>query len=207
MTDDNTPANGHDAEYDLEDGADAARIEALEAEVAALKEQVLRYAAEADNTKRRAEREANDARAYAIQKFAKDLFPAADYLSAATSHAPRDSADASVKNFVIGVEMTEKELLAAFDRNGLKRAMPQPGDKFDPHVHQAMSEEPGEGVPAGSVLRTMQAGFTLFGRTLRPAVVVVASKTGAAAESTDAPAGNPYAADGDAAGGSVDTKA
>lgn len=207
MTDDNTPANGHDAEYDLEDGADAARIEALEAEVAALKEQVLRYAAEADNTKRRAEREANDARAYAIQKFAKELFPAADYLSAATSHAPRDSAEPAVKNFVVGVEMTEKELLGAFDRNGLKRVLPAPGDKFDPHVHQAMSEEPGEGVAPGSVLRTMQAGFTLFGRTLRPAVVVVAAKGAAPqAEPADAPA-NPYAADGDAAGGAVDTKA
>jgi len=205
---DDTTANGHDGEYDLEDGADAARIEALEAEVAALKEQVLRYAAEADNTKRRAEREANDARAYAIQKFAKDLFPAADYLSAATAHAPRDSADAPVKNFVIGVEMTEKELLAAFDRNGLKRVAPTPGEKFDPHVHQAMAEEPGEGLPPGSVVRTMQAGFTLFGRTLRPAVVVVAAKGAAAApEPSDASAANPYAAEGDAAGGSVDTKA
>jgi len=208
MTDDDTPANGHDAEYDLEDGADEARFEALEAEIAALKEQVLRYAAEADNTKRRAEREANDARAYAIQKFARDLFPAADYLSAATAHAPRDSAEAPVKNFVVGVEMTEKELLAAFERNGLKKVDPQPGGKFDPHLHQAVMEEAAAGVPPGSVVKTLQSGYELFGRTLRPAMVVVAAKGSAAAPSEPSDAGaNPYAAEGDAAGGSVDTKA
>lgn len=202
MTDEKTPANGHDAEIETPETEELDELEVLRGENAELKDQLLRMAAEVDNTRRRAEREANDARAYAIQKFAKDLFPASDYLASATAHAPRDSAEASVKNFVVGVEMTQKELLAAFERNGLKKVDPQPGEKFDPHVHQAMSEEPSADVAPGTVVRTMQAGFTLLGRTLRPAVVVVAAK-GAAAPTGD----NPYAADGDAAGGSIDTKA
>ena len=105
MSDDHTPA-------ETEAVADAAieMLEALKAENASLKEQVLRFAAEAENTKRRAEREANDARAYAIQKFARDLLGAADNLSRATAAAPSDLDDPAVKNFVLGVEMTEKAL-------------------------------------------------------------------------------------------------
>src|SRR5262245_2408444 len=95
-----------------------ARLAELEAENQALKEQVLRYAAEVDNTKRRSEREQNDARAFAIQKFAKDLLGAADNLGRAISAAPADEADQVVSAFVAGVEMTNKALHDAFDRNG-----------------------------------------------------------------------------------------
>ena len=97
---------------------------ALAAEVQALKEQVLRYAAEAENIKRRAEREANDARAYAITKFARDLLGVADIFERAMAAAPKEHADAAVKGFVDGVGMTSKELQAAFERNGLKRIDP-----------------------------------------------------------------------------------
>lgn len=140
MSEDTTPP---EIDMDGEDGN--ANIDRLLAENQALKEQMLRYAADAENTKRRAEREANDARAYAIQKFGKDLLAAADYLAMANAHAPADHADPVVKNFVVGVQMTEKELQAAFERNGLKKIAPKPGDKFDPHLHQAMSEQPAEG--------------------------------------------------------------
>src|SRR5438270_4362503 len=112
--------------------ATADELRALKAENAALKEQILRYAADAENTKRRAEREANDARAYAIQKFARDLLGVADNLTRAIAHEP-ESEDAAVKNFVLGVEMTDKELQAAFERNGLKKIDPARGEKFDPH--------------------------------------------------------------------------
>lgn len=176
MTDEQTPANGHDDEdFDLPE-APSAEMEALQAEVAALKEQILRIAADAENTRRRTEREANDARAYAIQKFARDLLGAADNLARATAHAPKESADEVVKNFVLGVEMTEKELQQAFERNGLKKVEPQKGDKFDPHLHQAVMEQPAEDVTPGSVIQTMQAGYELFGRIVRPAMVVVAAK-------------------------------
>lgn len=205
MTDEQTPAEGFETpELDAE--AAAAETEALKQEVAALKEQVLRYAAEAENTRRRAEREANDARAYAITKFARDLLGVADNLSRATAHAPRDSADPVVKNFVVGVEMTEKELLAGFERNGLKKLDPKAGDKFDPHAHQAMMEQPGEGIPPGAVIKTLQSGYELLGRNVRPAMVVVASKVPGGGTPVDG-GQNPYAANGDDAGGSVDTKA
>jgi molecular chaperone GrpE len=206
MTDDTAP-NGHDPEIETAEEAAADDNEVLRLENAALKDQLLRYAAEAENTRRRAEREANDARAFAIQKFARDLFAVADHLSAATTHAPRDFDDQAVKNFVVGVEMTQKELSSVFERNGLKKIEPEKGGKFDPHQHQAMMEAPGEGVAPGMVIKTLQTGYELFGRIVRPAMVVVAAK-GPAADAPAAPAQNPYAdGDGDSAGGSVDTKA
>lgn len=207
MTDE-PETNGHDPELEIETAEEAAADdnEALKVQIAALKDQLLRYAAEAENTRRRAEREANDARAFAIQKFARDLFAVADHLSAATTHAPRDFADQVVKNFVVGVEMTQKELSSVFERNGLKKIEPEKGGKFDPHQHQAMMEAPGEGVAPGAVIKTLQPGYELFGRIVRPAMVVVAAK-GPAAEATAAPAQNPYAGKHDEEGGSVDTKA
>lgn len=177
MTDEQTPANGHDAEEDFDiPETPTAEVEALQAEIAQLKDQMLRVAADADNTRRRAERDANDARAYAIQKFARDLLGAADNLERAIAHAPKDVADETVKNFVLGIEMSEKALQEAFERNGLKKVHPQKGDKFDPHLHQAMMEQPAADVAPGSVIQTMQAGYELFGRIVRPAMVVVAAK-------------------------------
>ncbi len=148
----------------------------LEAEVAALKDQALRYAAEVENTRRRAEREANDARAFAIQKFARDLLGVADNLDRALSHAPKGDEDPLARSLAIGLEMTQKELLAAFERNGLKRVAPAAGEKFDPHKHQAMSEQTSAEVPPGTVVALMQDGFELFGRLVRPAMVVVAAR-------------------------------
>lgn len=212
MSDDHTPAE------DVNEIADAAidHIEALTAENKGLKEQVLRYAAEAENTRRRAEREANDARAYAIQKFGKDLLAAADNMGRALAAAPADSADTVVKNFVVGVEMTAKSLQAAFETNGLKKIEPEKGVKFDPHQHQAMMEQPSTEVGAGGVIQVLQPGYELLGRLIRPAMVVVAAKgstgpSAAAAEGPGAPV-NPYAANDashDAAhdGDAVDTKA
>jgi molecular chaperone GrpE len=175
----------------------------LQAENAELKDRLLRLAADMENLKRRAERESNDARAYAIQKFARDLLGVSDNLARALQHAPRDDADQVVKNFVVGVELTEKELTGAFERNGLKRVAPAAGEKFDPNFHQAMMEQPSETVGGGAVISTLQPGYELFGRIVRPAMVVVAAKgSGPRVEP------NPYAAaEGGAAGASVDTSA
>lgn len=201
MTDDFAPDDGgiseEEAEFDV-----AEALETLQAENAALRDQALRYAAEAENTKRRAEREANDARAFAIQKFARDLLGVADNLSRALQHAPREDADPLVKNFVLGIEMTDKELAQAFERNGLKTINPAKGAKFDPNVHQAMMEQEAPDVEPGSVVQSVQVGFELYGRVVRPAMVVVAAKTAAG----KAPA-NGYAAAETDAGGAVDTKA
>jgi molecular chaperone GrpE len=215
MTDEQTPAEDVAFEASDDFGDASQEIAALQLEVAALKEQALRYAAEAENTKRRAEREMNAARAYAIQKFARDLLGAADNLSRATAHSPKDSTDAVVKNFVVGIEMTEKELQGAFERNGLKQIAPAKGEKFDPHLHQAVMEQPATDVAAGGVITVLQAGYELMGRLVRPAMVAVAAKgstgpsTGSATGEPSA-AANPYAdagSDGDNSGGSFDQKA
>jgi len=174
MTEDQPPANGHDVEAEPAENEDI--VETLRAEVAALKDQALRYAAEAENTRRRAEREGNDARAYAIQKFARDLLGVADNLARALQHAPKDAEDAPTRNLAIGLEMTQKELIAAFERNGLKAIEPAPGDKFDPHQHQAMMEQPSDTIAPGAVIQVLQTGYDLFGRIVRPAMVVVAAK-------------------------------
>ena len=112
---------------DLEQDATAilnAAVEQLQAENAALKEQALRYAAEADNVKRRAEREMNDARAFGIQRFASSLLGVADVLARALSSVPAEITDPGFKNFVAGIDMTEKELAGAFEKNGVKKLLP-----------------------------------------------------------------------------------
>lgn len=177
-------------------------VEKLLAENASLKDRALRYAAEAENIKRRAEREANDARAFAIQKFARDLLDAADNLSRALQAAPKDLADPAVKNLVLGVEMTEKALQSAFERNGLKRVDPARGDRFDPNLHQAMMEQPAGDVPPGAVIQVLQTGYELFGRIVRPALVAVTPK----ATTNDAGA-NPYDATAPETGARIDSKA
>ena len=209
MPDENTPKRDTPKDFEaIETPEDSAP---LRAEIADLKEQVLRYAADAENTKRRAEREANDARAYAIQKFAQDLLGVADNLARALAHEPTEVTDPVVKNFMLGVEMTEKELQGAFERNGLKRIAPARGEKFDPHKHQAMAEAPGTDVAPGYIVEVMQTGYELLGRLVRPAMVVVAARAGASASEPPKGKGgqNPYGDGGedDAAGGSVDTRA
>ncbi len=187
--------------------ADAAidHMEALAAENAVLKEQVLRFAADAENTKRRAEREANDARAFAIQKFARDLLTVADTLGRALA-APPETADSAMKNFLVGVEMTEKALLNAFETNGLKQVLPGKGEKFDPHKHQAMMEQPTTEVSAGGIIQTLQPGYELLGRLVRPAMVVVAAKGSTGPEDKAGGATYPGASEA-GSGGTVDTRA
>ena len=202
MTDETTPAND---EADAPDAAPAgpdADLEQLRAELNEWRDKALRAAAETENIRRRAERETNDARAYAIQRFANDLFQAADNLEQAVLASPRDAADAAVKNLVLGIEMTEKALQSAFERNGLKRIAPAKGAKFDPHLHQAMTEQDAVDVEPGAVAQVMRPGYELFGRVIRPAMVIVAAKRPAAG-----PDGNPYAANDSASGATVDTKA
>jgi molecular chaperone GrpE len=210
MAANDSPDDDMHPEEEAASGAGGGQIAALKAEAAALKDQVLRYAADMENTRRRAEREANDARAYAIQKFARDLLGVADNLARALAAEPSETVDPVVKNFMVGVELTEKELQAAFERNGLKRIHPAKGDKFDPHQHQAMMEQADADVPPGAVLQVMQTGYELLGRLIRPAMVVVAAKgAGAGPKSNGDGGANPYGGgDGQPPeGGSVDTRA
>lgn len=180
----------------------------LHNEIIELKDQMLRVRAEAENTKRRAEKEANDTRAFAIQKFAKDLVDAADNLSRALLAAPKDSTDPAVKNLVTGIDMTEKALQTAFERNGLKKVAPERGARFDPHYHQAMMEQPDPDVGPGAVTMVMQAGYELFGRVVRPALVAVTPKAQASASASASAATNGYGGEATAsAGAAFDSKA
>src|SRR5262245_10315159 len=122
-------------------------VAALEAELAKARDEMLRALAEVENTRRRAERQATEARAYAIDRFANDLLPIADTLARALAAAPRDDVDEGFRNLLTGVELTERAKLEAFGRHGLKRVGAR-GDMFDPNIHQAVAQAPSD-QPAG----------------------------------------------------------
>ena len=151
------------------------RIAKLEAELAEANERVLRQLAETENIRRRAVREREDTLRYAAAGLAKDMLNVADNLRRALQAAPKeiDPEDESLKNFVLGVEMTEKELLAAFAKHGIRQIVPL-GEKFDYDRHQAMFEIENTGKPAGTVVEVMQPGYIIHDRLLRPAMVGVA---------------------------------
>ena len=155
----------------------------FEAELAKARDELLRALAEVENTRRRAERQAADARAYAIDRFATDLLAVADTLTRALAAAPRDDADEGFRNLLTGVEMTEKAMLDAFARHGLKRVGAK-GDVFDPKLHQAIAQIPSEH-PANTIAEVMQPGYVLGDRTLRAAMVAVSSGRAAEAPTVD----------------------
>lgn len=153
-----------------------ARAEALETELATLKDQALRALADAENTKKRAEREVKAASMYGIERFAADMLSVSDNLSRALSvidEKARETLGDNAKNLVEGIELTEKELIAVFARHGIK-AVQGKGSKFDPNVHQAVAQIPSTETK-GDIAEVMQTGFTLGDRTLRAAMVAVSS--------------------------------
>jgi molecular chaperone GrpE len=148
---------------------------ALEREHAEMKDRVLRTLAEMENLRKRTEREVADARVYGASSFARDIVVVADNMRRALETVPpeaRAHAEASMKSLVEGVELTERELLKALEKNGVRQFNPQ-GEKFDPNVHQAMFEIPDASVPAGSVVQVVQPGYMIGERVLRPALVGV----------------------------------
>jgi len=199
LNDDINALDAEAAEANAEHGLDAhpaddlAPLDAVIAERDEWKDRALRVAADMENLKRRAETQQNDARAFAIQRFAKDLLGVSDNLERALTAAPKD-AEGATAGLVTGLELTQKALLQAFEANGLKRVAPGPGEAFNPHLHQAMMEQPSDAVPGGTVIQTMQSGFELFGRTVRPAMVIVAAK-GSGGQGPN-PYGAAHAADG-----------
>lgn len=150
------------------------QIAQAEAEAADLKDRLLRALAEAENVRRRAERERDDARKYAVANFAKDLLDAADNLRRAIEHMPEAQVkDELTRNLLAGVAATERTLLAAFERHGIRRVDPK-GERFDHNFHQAIFEAENTGKPAGTVVEVLQPGYVLHDRLLRPAMVGVA---------------------------------
>jgi molecular chaperone GrpE len=140
------------------------------------KDKLLRTLAEMENLRRRTEREVADARLYGVTSFARDMVGVVDNMRRAldaVSAETRAAADAGVIALIEGVELTERELLKALEKNGVQKIEPQ-GEKFDPNFHQAMYEIPDASVPAGSVVQVVQAGYKIGERVLRPALVAVA---------------------------------
>ena len=151
------------------------RIAALEAELAEAKSAVMYAHAEAQNVRRRAEKEASDSRAYAITGFARDVLSVADNLERGLSAIPEElRGDERLKGLIVGLEATKRELDAVFQRNGITRIAAM-GLPLDPNQHQAMLELPSDEAP-GTIVQEMQAGYMLRDRLLRPALVGVAKK-------------------------------
>jgi molecular chaperone GrpE len=173
------PADAPDAEAAFDP------LEILKIEHADLKDKYLRLAAEMDNLRRRTEREIKDAKTYAAAGFARDMLSVSDNLRRALDAVPaeaRAAAEAGLVALVEGVEMTERSMLSALERHGVKKLEPA-GQKFDPNFHQAMFEVPNPDIPNNTVIQVVQDGYVIGDRVLRPAMVGV-SKGG---PKTDAP--------------------
>jgi len=168
--------------YIMPDDPEQGSPEALAREAADARDRMLRTLAEMENLRKRTAREVSDARTYGISGFARDVLDIADNLQRALDAVPeeaRAAADPGLKALIEGVELTERSLLNALEKNGVKKFDPT-GEKFDPNFQQAMYEVPDSSVPAGTVVQVVQAGYTIGERVLRPALVAV-SKGGAKA--------------------------
>lgn len=169
------PSDGATArgEMSIEERAIAAEAEAAEA-----KDRLLRALAEMENVRRRAQREREDAAKYGATNFAKDLLSVADNLRRALDSLPEAQAtDELTRTLLQGVAATERELLAAFERHGIRRIDPQ-GERFDHNLHQAIFEVENAGQPAGTIVQVLQPGYVMHDRLLRPAMVGVAKGEG-----------------------------
>jgi molecular chaperone GrpE len=179
-------------------------ITALRTEAEAQRDRALRALAEVENVRKRLERERDEARIYSVTRFARDFLTVADNLSRALAAIPADSrakADDSVKAVLDGVEATERELKAALARHGVKPIEAE-GQRFDPHMHQAIAEVPAKDVEPGTVINVVQSGYTIGDRLLRPAMVTIAKPEGARAEGSAKPDGEGSV---NGAGGRLDT--
>ena len=155
-----------------------ARIAELEAEVASLKDRWLRAEADLQNLRTRSRREAEDARNYAIQRFARDVVEAAENLRRGLDALPPPAADEPelLAKLRGGFEGVERSFLGILERHGVARSDPQ-GAPFDPELHQSMAEQPApEGTAPGTVVQAWTPAWTLNGRLLKPAMVVVAGQ-------------------------------
>jgi len=151
-------------------------MDALLADIEQLKDQRLRMAADMENLRRRTTREISDAKSYAISGFARDMLQVSDNLQRALAAVPEQTEDATdngLKTLIEGVELTERAMLTALERHGVRKLEPM-GQKFDRNFHQAMYEVPNTNVPNNTVVDVVQPGYVIGDRMLRPAMVGVA---------------------------------
>lgn len=150
-------------------------IEQLEHHIEDLSDRLLRSVAEAENIRRRYEKQIEDVKEYAISSFAKDLISVVDNLHRAIQFVPANL-DPSVKALFDGVMMTHKELQSMLSKHGVIAIEPKEGDKFDYNLHHAISQVESAEAEEGSVVGLMQAGYKIKDRLLRPATVSVAKQ-------------------------------
>jgi molecular chaperone GrpE len=171
-----------------QDGAQAADTQdatlALETELATarsereeMRDRMMRALADAENSRKRAEKDRRDAQLYGGAKIVRDLLPVYDNLSRALSVAT-DETRAAAAGLVEGVELTLRELSNVMTKHGVERITPETGEMFDPHLHQAMFEAPVPGTKAGQIIQVLADGFRLHEQLLRPAQVGVSSNVG-----------------------------
>lgn len=154
------------------------QVEALQGELEASKDKMMRAVADAENTKRRALKERDDASKFAVSSFSRDMIPVADNLRRALEAIPQDlKGDERISNLVDGIEATERELLRSFEKHGLAKLDPM-GTLFDPNFHEVMFETPMPEKPAGTIINVMETGYMLHGRLVRPARVGVVKDDG-----------------------------
>lgn len=150
-----------------------ARIAELETELAETRDRMLRALAEAENTRRRAAKDREESNKYGGMRLARDVLSVHDNFKRALASID-DSTRDQAKDFIEGVELTQRELLNAFAKHNIVVLHPEIGERFDADIHQAMFEAPVPNVPDGSVIEVMQDGFMLSDRLLRAAMVGVA---------------------------------
>ncbi|MCT2539604.1 nucleotide exchange factor GrpE [Sedimentimonas flavescens] len=156
----------------LEEAVD--ELEALRAERDEMRDRFMRALADAENSRKRADRDRREAENYGGSKLARDMLPVFDALKRALD-AASDEVRVQAAALIEGVELTQRELLNVFGRHGVKAISPKVGDKFDPLLHEAMFEAPVPGTVAGDIIQVMDDGFQLHDRLLRPAKVGVSS--------------------------------
>ena len=157
-------------------GAEASSDD-LAAELDEMRDKLMRAVADAENTRKRAQREIKETREYAVTGFARDMLDIADNLSralASVDDEARADAGPALATLLEGVELTEKRLLSTLERHGVKKVEPEPGEPFDPNRHQAAANIPSD-QPKGRIAHAMQPGYVIGERTLRAAMVVVSA--------------------------------
>jgi molecular chaperone GrpE len=165
--------------------AATSRIQELEAALDEMRDRWMRAEAEIQNVRARAKRETDDARQYAVQKFARDVVEAAENLRRGLASLPPPSPDESpmVTKLREGFESVERSFLGILERNGITGSDPT-GASFDANLHQAMAEQPSADHPPGTVVQAWTSAWTLNGRLLKPAMVVVSKAPEGAANGT-----------------------
>lgn len=160
---------------DLDD--EAIELDELRAERDAFRDKFMRALADAENSRKRAEKDRREAEQYGGSKLARDMLPVYDNLKRAIEAATEEQR-AAFGPLLEGVELTMRELLNVFKKHGIELISPQVGDAFDPQMHQAMFEAPVPGTKAGDIIQVAAEGFMLHDRLLRPAQVGVSSTVG-----------------------------